>query len=380
MNDYLKEGFIDEVKGALKEINGIDGTGDGAEVFNDYKNNVASGKYSHAEGSSTTAYGAYSHTEGQYTKANGQSHAEGFQTAADGSAAHAEGINTIASGSSSHAEGYGSKASGDSSHAEGSSTASGDDSHSEGYSTANGKYSHAEGWSTASGEASHSENRSEAIGDYSHAEGYITKAFGEYSHAQGLYTTAIYPSQNVIGAYNTIESYEYSVSDVYEEFFKRSDTNRFTKFREEPVFNSNTGLFEFQGTGTRLPNAVIPQFDAGDIIVIDNDPLYKNSNAAWYYFIDSYVGFDRKTGYKHNIRKYTSSIISYKDAAYLHVVGNGSSDTERSNAHTLDWSGNAWYAGKILVGGTGRDDENASEVATKAYVEELIGGIENGTY
>ena len=32
---------------------------------------------------------------------------------------------------------------------------------------------------------------------------------------------------------------------------------------------------------------------------------------------------------------------------YAHIVGNGNSDTARSNAHTLDWSGNAWYAGTV---------------------------------
>lgn len=32
---------------------------------------------------------------------------------------------------------------------------------------------------------------------------------------------------------------------------------------------------------------------------------------------------------------------------YAHVVGNGESDTARSNAHTLDWEGNAWYAGDV---------------------------------
>lgn len=32
---------------------------------------------------------------------------------------------------------------------------------------------------------------------------------------------------------------------------------------------------------------------------------------------------------------------------YAHIVGNGTSDTARSNAHTLDWSGNAWYAGSV---------------------------------
>ena len=49
---------------------------------------------------------------------------------------------------------------------------------------------------------------------------------------------------------------------------------------------------------------------------------------------------------------------------YAHIVGSGESVNRRSNAHTLDWDGNAWFSGKIKVGGTGQDDENAKEVAT----------------
>ena len=39
-----------------------------------------------------------------------------------------------------------------------------------------------------------------------------------------------------------------------------------------------------------------------------------------------------------------------KDGVYLHIVGNGTytpEDSIRSNAHTLDWDGNAWYAGTV---------------------------------
>lgn len=43
--------------------------------------------------------------------------------------------------------------------------------------------------------------------------------------------------------------------------------------------------------------------------------------------------------------RYNEVIDNY--AAYLHVVGNGSSETQRSNAHTLDYRGNAWFAGTV---------------------------------
>lgn len=32
---------------------------------------------------------------------------------------------------------------------------------------------------------------------------------------------------------------------------------------------------------------------------------------------------------------------------YVHIIGNGTSDTARSNAHTVDWNGNAWFSGDI---------------------------------
>ena len=35
---------------------------------------------------------------------------------------------------------------------------------------------------------------------------------------------------------------------------------------------------------------------------------------------------------------------------YIHIAGNGTSPTDRSNAYTLDWNGNAWFAGNITVG------------------------------
>ena len=83
------------------------GTGENSLIFNNCKQNQASGNYSHAEGYYTTASGLQSHAEGCNTTASGdQSHAEGTYTIASGAASHAEGNNTTASGGQSHAEGY----------------------------------------------------------------------------------------------------------------------------------------------------------------------------------------------------------------------------------------------------------------------------------
>lgn len=48
---------------------------------------------------------------------------------------------------------------------------------------------------------------------------------------------------------------------------------------------------------------------------------------------------------------------------YLHVAGNGISDTERSNAHTLDWDGVPWYQGRPQFGGNAQDDGSQTVMA-----------------
>ena len=43
-----------------------------------------------------------------------------------------------------------------------------------------------------------------------------------------------------------------------------------------------------------------------------------------------------------------------EDAAgeYAHIVGGGTSNTSRKNIHTLDWDGNAYFAGNVTAGNT----------------------------
>jgi hypothetical protein len=50
----------------LEEIERRSGTSKGAEVFNDYENNIASGEYSHVEGKDTIANGEAQHVQGKY--------------------------------------------------------------------------------------------------------------------------------------------------------------------------------------------------------------------------------------------------------------------------------------------------------------------------
>lgn len=56
---------------------------------------------------------------------------------------------------------------------------------------------------------------------------------------------------------------------------------------------------------------------------------------------------------------------------YAHIVGNGKYEN-RSNAHTLDWEGNAWFAGKLTQEGTPTEDK---DLITKKYVDDKISNI-----
>ena len=308
------------------------------------------GLYSHAEGKDTTASEESSHSEGHGTIASGPvSHAEGWYTKANAKFSHAEGANTTASGMNSHAEGDDTTASGESSHAEGAHTtvsttemsvsswtvedgmgkyghaegfatvvtgqhgahaegcktlSSGKSSHAEGQSTtASGNFSHSEGYeTTASGICSHSEGRvTKASGNFSHSEGDSTKATGEYSHAEGSQTTASGKKSHTEGG-GTVASGEYS--------------------HTEGLNTEASGLCSHaEGLGTMA---------SGDA-----------SHAQGKYNIDD------------------------SDGKYANIVGNGKDHFTRSNAHTLDWEGNAWYAG--TVEGTAMIVKSSTANSTKKF-------------
>lgn len=232
--------------------------------------------------------GNYSTAEGNGTTASGESsHAEGSNTIASGYYAHAEGDSTTASGMTSHAEGDGTEASGSFSHAEGSgTTASGEFSHAEGGMTkASGDFSHAEGSeTTASGNFSHAEgDATTASGNDSHAEGKSTTASASYTHAEGVNTTASGESSHAEGSNTTASG--------------------FYAHAEGQGTNASGDYSHAEGNSTTA---------AGD--------------------------------YQHVQGKYN---IEDTEEKYAHIVGGGTSNTKRKNIHTVDWSGNAKYAGDV---------------------------------
>lgn len=171
----------------------------------------------------------------------------------------------------------------------------------------------------ASGSNSHAEGyNTTALGDYSHAEGGGTIASGDISHAEGSRTRATGANSHAEGA--------------------------------DSIANGLQSHAEGRNTTA-----------SGDF-----------SHAEGVHVIAS-------GDYQHAQGKCNIEDTNNK---YAHIVGNGEDEENRSNAHTLDWDGNAWFAGDVYVGGTSQDDENATKLSSVAtditQVKEKLDGIEEG--
>ena len=74
--------------------------------------------------------------------------------------------------------------------------------------------------------------------------------------------------------------------------------------------------------------------------------------------------------YQHVQGKYN---IEDTENKYAHIVGNGGGSI-RSNAHTLDWNGNAWYQGNVTINGTPTENNH---LVTKKYVDDITESLSN---
>ena len=203
-----------------------------------------------------------------------------------------------------------------------------------------------------------------ASNQYSHAEGYNTEASGYGSHAEGDHTVANKKFLSVSGSYNLYDDAKYIQihnSDTLEVMSNSTyyESDSFT-------FDASTGIFTLvepvarKGSQLHLNKFYILRDVSGDI-VYKLISIKESLNTRVYY----------------NITKYTSILASDSKGQYSTIVGNGTSDTERSNAYTLDWEGNAWFAGDVYVhstSGTNKDDGSKKLLDTSdllAFAEEV---------
>ena len=355
-NDAHSEGYGTIAAGNQSHAEGVS-TKAGVQAHSEGEGSIASGETSHAEGRDTTSSGIFSHAEGRETVASGEkSHAEGYQSVSSGNSSHAEGQSTEAVGLISHAEGYQSKALGSYSHAEGLLTtvsvdgyaahaegdktvASNESAHAEGNNTtASGKHSHSEGKSsTASGEASHAEGKaSTASGDNAHAEGFTSTASGDCSHSEGYKSTADGTGAHAEGFSKALAGYTHS-----EGYNTTAKDN--TGAHAEGYSTTASG----QGSHAEGKNTIASG---------------QSSHAEGLNTVAS--GKDQHVQGRFNL----------SDSSYAHIVGNGTSESTRGNAHTLDWSGNAWFAGDVMVG------NNKEVLVTKEYIDDKIRKINTGDF
>ena len=189
--------------------------------------------------------------------------------------------------------------------------------------TASGDGSHAEGSTTkASGLCSHAEGEStKAIGDFSHSEGDNTTASGTSSHAEGDSTTA---SSN----YSHSEGNGTTASGTSSHAEGDSTiASGFSSHVEGYNTVASAGCSHAEGDSTKASS--------------------ENQHVQGKYNIEDTAN------------------------KYAHIVGNGDEDTE-SNAHTLDWQGNAWFAGKLSQEGTPTENK---DLVTKKYVDDKISSL-----
>lgn len=195
--------------------------------------------------------------------------------------------------------------------------ASGDNSHAEGaFSEAKGLNAHAEGdESIASGTFSHAEgSESIASGGTSHAEGGNTTASGQYSHAEGVSTVASGQHSHAEGLQATA-----------------SGTTAHAEGSRTTASGQNSHAEGLMTTSNHRSQHVFGEFN-----VVDGNVAGATARGD-----------------------------------YVEIVGNGTAANVRSNARTLDWSGNETLAGKLTVGTAPSND---MDVATKQYVDTSVSG------
>ena len=254
--------------------------------------------------------------------------------------AYSEGENTIAMARAAHAEGRDTKAIGQYGHTEGRLTIAGYAAHSEGYITnAIGTMAHSEGHKTyANGDQSHAEgNETVANGPKSHAEGFHNMAQGNASHSEGWETTASGLASHTEGITTTAEN-------------KAAHAEGHITKAIGVASHSEGQLTEARGEAAHAEGHI-------------TKAIGNNSHSEGWKTIAN--GDQQHVQGRYNIVDGNNK--------YAHIVGNGSSDTARSNCHTLDWDGNAWFAGDI-------EDGSGNKLSDKADKDLAFDGFYNLSY
>ena len=370
---------------------------------------TASGDYSHAEGASTTASGECSHSEGMNAKAIGESsHAEGYITIASGESSHAEGAYTTASGECQHVQGKCNIEDTEGKYAHIVGNGEDDDNRSNAHTldwSGNAWYKgQVEGTNlpytvsskklttvlasnikidepiTINNTSINKDRRyyieflgskklcslliSEEQGNciICNIDGYIIEAFNQSTNISLIIINT-----------NTHDTTIFTDLVIYEEEIKCLDN----KYLENNLIIQNSislGRIGDIGGGSSAIGAgveasAICSHAEGNLTKALGRASHVEGNLTIASGEISHAEGDgtiASSQYQHVQGKYN---IEDTEDKYAHIVGNGTDEDARSNAHTLDWQGNAWYAGKLSQEGTPTEDK---DLVTKKYVDDSI--------
>lgn len=204
--------------------------------------------------------------------------------------------------------------------------ATGEGAFAEGYfSVASGEYSHAEGYSGS------------ASGNYSHSEGKNTNSQGIASHTEGNNTTA-YSNAN----YSHVEGNGSSCSGVSSHAEGESTSATKIGAHSEGGSTQAKGEYSHAEGYSSIAQGNYSHAEGNDSRAY-GELAHAEGNHTW---------ANRKS--QHTFGEY--NIIDYSGTTstrgtYAEVVGNGTSESNRSNARTLDWSGNEEIAGNLKAAG-----------------------------
>ena len=151
------------------------------------------------------------------------------------------------------------------------------------------------------------------IGVSSHAEGYDTTASGSDSHAEGISTTAS-------GGYSHAEG---------------SGTT------------ASSDCSHAEGSGTTASGS-----DSHAEGISTTASGVSSHAEGW--------NTTASSDYQHVQGKFN---VGDSQGKYAHIVGNGTTVSARSNAHTLDWFGVPWFQGRPQFGGTAQDQGSQTVMA-----------------
>lgn len=244
-------------------------------------------------------------------------------------------------------------------------------------------------------------NSTRAQGNSSCAMGYYTQADGDYSFAMGRQAYARGKSSVAFGDNNiAIGNYSYTEGSGLSSGISltgEANTKIYTYGESSFVESRITeGLF----VSYKNSYAQIIQLDKDNRVITLTSSLSSealNATTVTIFLGGASVGTNSHVegecttaggDYSHSEGEYTIAgskgqhvqgryNITDISNTHAHIVGNGRSYSQRSNAHTLDWDGNAWYSGDVYVGSTsGIDkDEGSKKLATEDYVNESLVAI-----